>query len=144
MISVILIVSDLIRIRKLKIFKKKKQLTLRQDALLKSFERCIVLYWRFYLQHTISTVFIFSPGIGVIDPCMISVSVCASGNICLFMNISGSTESNNLKFWTCLEKVLTQVNLQELNVVDCMLTRGGYQIEPKRLFFYFFTNNSGI
>jgi len=30
----------------------------------------------------------FNPGMGVIDPCMISLSVCASGDFYLAMNIS--------------------------------------------------------
>jgi len=54
----------------------------------------------------------FSPGIGVIDPCMISVSVCASCDFYLTMNISHSIKWIDFKFWTVLAKAIEQSQLQ--------------------------------
>jgi len=63
-----------------------------------------------YLQFCWDTFLIFSPGIGVIDPRMISVmSVCASGYFYLIIIISGTTYQINLKFCNLIEKAIVQI-----------------------------------
>jgi len=52
----------------------------------------------------------FSPGIGVIDPCMISVFV-LSVHFYLASNISTSLQWIKLKFWVMLENAIAHVKL---------------------------------
>jgi len=87
--------------------------------------------------------FHFSPDIGVIDPCMISVSVCASGDFYRTINFSADTQWIEFKFCIMVSKAIGHINLEQLNENIYMLTRGGNRCGPKLQFFQFFEPKSG-
>jgi len=88
----------------------------------------------------------FSPGnYGLIEPCMISVSVCVcvSVNMDLWAHNSGPAYPFNLKFCSLIGKAVVQVKILTAQFKLFLKISISRWYGSKRRFFRFFTNNSG-
>jgi len=101
-----------------------------------NFFNLLEIYQSWSFLEKLCSLFSLSTGIGVLDPCMISVSV-LSGYFDLCFKISTTKYWIELKSSTCLVKATGQLNLQSIKPNVNTLTRLHHQYGSKRHFFGF-------